>query len=162
MSTENSGRKAAGQVVFSGLAAGPISLPEALAAVEAADCGAVVGFSGVVRDHDGGRAVAALGYSAHPEAERVFNALMDCVADDFPGTRLWAQHRVGDLQIGDPALVCAVAAAHRGLAFEACSALVDRIKAEVPIWKEQFFADGGSEWVGAGTALDSVPVVPPQ
>jgi molybdopterin synthase catalytic subunit len=64
--------------------------------------------------------------------------------------RIWAAHRVGMLEIGDPALVCAVSASHRGQAFEVCSGLVDRIKAQVPIWKEQFFSDGTVEWVGAG------------
>ncbi len=59
-------------------------------------------------------------------------------------------HRIGMLEIGDPALVCAVSAAHRGQAFDVCSELVDRIKAQVPIWKEQFFTDGTVEWVGAG------------
>lgn len=153
---------APGLVVFAGLAAAKICLQDALEAVDAPDCGAVVGFSGVVRDHDGGRAVTALSYSAHPSAGQVFQTLMTQIARDFPGTRLWAQHRIGDLRIGDPALVCAVAAAHRGLAFAACSALVDRVKAEVPIWKEQFFADGGVEWVGAGSATDSAPLQPPQ
>ena len=64
--------------------------------------------------------------------------------------RIWAAHRIGMLEIGDPALVCAVSAAHRGQAFAVCAELVDRIKAQVPIWKEQFFADGTVEWVGAG------------
>jgi molybdopterin synthase catalytic subunit len=64
--------------------------------------------------------------------------------------RVWAAHRIGMLEIGDPALVCAVSAAHRGQAFAVCSELVDRIKEQVPIWKEQFFSDGTVEWVGAG------------
>jgi molybdopterin synthase catalytic subunit len=64
--------------------------------------------------------------------------------------RIWAAHRIGLLEIGDPALVCAVSAAHRGQAFAVCSELVDRIKEQVPIWKEQFFSDGTVEWVGAG------------
>lgn len=150
-----------GILVHAGLAADPISLDQALAAVDAPDCGAVVGFSGVVRNHDGGRSVSALSYSAHPSAEQVFAAVVDQISVEFPGVRLWAQHRTGSLQIGDPALVCAAAAAHRGLAFAACSALVDRIKADVPIWKEQFFSDGTVEWVGAvqspAEALDSAP-----
>jgi molybdopterin synthase catalytic subunit len=62
--------------------------------------------------------------------------------------RIWAAHRVGHLRVGDSALEAAVAAAHRKLAFAACDALVDRIKTEVPIWKEQRFADGSTEWVG--------------
>jgi hypothetical protein len=69
--------------------------------------------------------------------------------------RIWPAHRVGMLEVGDPALVCAVSAAHRGQAFEVCSQLVDRIKARVPIWKEQFFADGTVEWVGAVQQLPS-------
>ena len=63
------------------------------------------------------------------------------------------------LEIGDPALVCAVSAAHRGQAFAVCSELVDRIKEQVPIWKEQFFADGSVEWVGAGGSTP--PPIPP-
>ena len=70
--------------------------------------------------------------------------------------RIWAAHRIGMLEIGDPALVCAVSAAHRGQAFAVCSELVDRIKEQVPIWKEQFFADGTVEWVGAGSCSAAV------
>jgi len=148
---------------FAILASEPISLETALREVEAADCGAVVGFSGVVRDHDGGKGVLALSYSAHPSAEEVLQSVLREVLQEFVpeaqsdgealvqggSLRIWAAHRVGELSIGDPALVCAVAAAHRGLAFDVCSALVDRIKARVPIWKEQFFSDGSVEWVGS-------------
>ncbi|AJT40569.1 molybdenum cofactor biosynthesis protein MoaE [Psychromicrobium lacuslunae] len=145
------------------LASEPISLETALREVEAADCGAVVGFSGVVRDHDAGKGVLSLSYSAHPSAEQVLQSVLSELLTEYAPSdvgeaaeqlvdggslRIWAAHRIGDLQIGDPALVCAVAAAHRGLAFEVCSALVDRIKARVPIWKEQFFSDGSVEWVG--------------
>lgn len=150
------------QIVFAGLAAEPIALATALAAVDAPDCGAVVGFSGVVRDHDGGKSVTALSYSAHPSAAQVFAEVVQQIATEFPGTRLWAQHRTGSLQIGDPALVCAVAAAHRGQAFAACSALVDRVKAQVPIWKEQFFRDGSVKWVGAQESADSAGTAPRQ
>lgn len=148
---------------FAILASEPISLETALREVGAADCGAVVGFSGVVRDHDGGKGVLSLSYSAHPSAEEVLQGVLSEVLREFApvgqadgeqlvdggSLRIWAAHRVGELSIGDPALVCAVAAAHRGLAFEVCSALVDRIKARVPIWKEQFFSDGSVEWVGS-------------
>lgn len=127
-----------------------ITVDEAIAAVEDAECGAVVSFSGVVRNHDGGKDVTSLSYSAHPTAEKIMGSLVQQLASEHDGVRIWAAHRVGALSIGDAALVCAVAAAHRGLAFAVCSELVDRIKAEVPIWKEQFFADGTVEWVGAG------------
>ncbi|WP_026554070.1 molybdenum cofactor biosynthesis protein MoaE [Arthrobacter sp. 35W] len=143
------------EIILASLSAEPISVAEAMAAVDAPDCGAVVVFSGVVRNHDGGKDVARLGYTAHPTASGVIAAVAAAVlAELVPEgrqARLWVSHRVGPLDVGDSALVCAVATAHRGLALEVCSAVVDRIKAEVPIWKEQFFADGTVEWVGAGS-----------
>ncbi|MFJ5697672.1 molybdenum cofactor biosynthesis protein MoaE [Arthrobacter sp. NPDC093139] len=154
----NTARTAAGQtfeVVHAVLSAEPISVDEAIAAVESDTAGAVVSFSGVVRNHDGGKAVERLNYSAHPTAHQVLaDVVAELVAEHSSDTgtpvRIWAAHRVGSLEIGDPALVCAVAAAHRGQAFAVCSELVDRIKDRVPIWKEQFFTDGTVEWVGAG------------
>ena len=146
------------EVVHAVLSAEPISVDQAIAAVESDTAGAVVSFSGVVRNHDGGKAVDRLSYSAHPTAHQV---MADVVARSWPKhcrraagatqpVRIWAAHRIGMLEIGDPALVCAVSAAHRGQAFAVCSELVDRIKEQVPIWKEQFFTDGTVEWVGAG------------
>ena len=154
------GTESAFEVVSAVLSAEPISVDQAIAAVESDTAGAVVSFSGVVRNHDGGKPVDRLSYSAHPTAHQV---MADVVArlvaeqnsvDAGDGSskpvRIWAAHRVGMLEIGDPALVCAVSAAHRGQAFAVCSELVDRIKEQVPIWKEQFFSDGTVEWVGAG------------
>jgi molybdopterin synthase catalytic subunit len=148
------------EIVHAVLSAEPISVEQAIAAVESDTAGAVVSFSGVVRNHDGGKQVSRLSYSAHPTAHQVMaDVVAGLVAEhaDPAGSgqqnqpvRIWAAHRVGMLEIGDPALVCAVSAAHRGQAFEVCAELVDRIKAQVPIWKEQFFADGTVEWVGAG------------
>lgn len=140
------------EILAARLSAEPITVEEATAAVESAECGAVVTFSGVVRNHDGGRGVASLSYSGHPTAEQVMTEVVeDLVRELGPATlRVWAAHRVGPLEVGDAALVCAVAAPHRQLAFTACAELVDRIKDRVPIWKEQFFADGTIEWVGAG------------
>ncbi len=71
------------------------------------------------------------------------------MAADFPITALAAVHRVGDLSLGDMAVIVAVAAPHRGEAFEASRRLIDDLKAEVPIWKHQVFEDGTTEWVGA-------------
>lgn len=125
-----------------------LSEHESLVAHEAA--GAVVGFAGVVRDHDGGRTVNRLEYSAHPTAAQTLAAVAAEVADDSPGVRAIAvSHRIGTLQIGDAALVAAVAADHRGAAFETCQRLVDTVKARLPVWKHQFFADGTEEWVGS-------------
>ena len=125
-----------------------LSEHEALVAHEAA--GAVVGFAGVVRDHDGGRTVTRLEYSAHPTAQQTLAEVAAEIAADCHGVRAIAvSHRIGVLQIGDPALVAAVAADHREAAFETCSRLVDTVKARLPVWKHQFFADGSDEWVNS-------------
>ncbi len=119
------------------------------AAVAAASAGAVVTFAGVVRDHDQGRAVSRLEYTGHPGAEGVLAAVAADVAARFPGIRIAVSHRVGPMQIGDLALVASVSTPHRGEAFSACAELVDEVKARLPIWKHQHFADGADEWVGA-------------
>lgn len=136
------------------LTADPISEDDAIAAVEGAEAGAVVSFRGVVRNHDGGQGVERLSYTAHPTASKAMLEVVATLLDEYSEeashpVRIWAAHRVGTLQVGDVALVCAVSAAHRGQAFTICSELVDRIKAGVPIWKEQLFSDGSVEWVGA-------------
>ncbi len=111
--------------------------------------GAVVGFCGVVRDHDGGRGVLRLHYTAHPSAQDVLARVAQEISEAHPGVRAIAvSHRVGDLEIGDEALVAAVAADHRHEAFAACSALVEAVKEQLPVWKHQFFSDGTDEWVG--------------
>jgi molybdopterin synthase catalytic subunit len=136
-----------GVVVFAGISAEPIDTTAAWAAVETAATGAVVTFGGIVRGHDGGRGVTRLGYSAHPSAGRRIAELAAEVAARHPGTRLWAAHRIGELTVGEHALVAAAASAHRGEAFEACRDLVEAVKHGIPVWKEQHFSDGGSEWV---------------
>jgi molybdopterin synthase catalytic subunit len=108
--------------------------------------GALVVFEGIVRDHDGGRSVTSLEYSAHPDAARFLAEA--CARHENGSVRIAAAHRVGHLTVGDIALVAVVASAHRAEAFAACAALVDDIKSSVPIWKRQHFADGVSEWVG--------------
>lgn len=125
-----------------------ISLSDHEELVASVEAGAVVGFSGVVRNHDGGRQVLRLEYSAHPSAaETLFEVLAE-VAGSADGVRaLAASHRVGPLELGDAALVVAVAADHRRAAFETCARLVDTIKDRIPVWKHQFFADGTDEWV---------------
>ena len=121
---------------------------EELVAHQAA--GAVVGFAGVVRDHDGGRTVTRLEYSAHPSAQQTLADVAAEIAADCHGVRAVAvSHRIGTLQIGDAALVAAVAADHRAAAFETCARLVDAVKARLPVWKHQFFADGSDEWVNS-------------
>ncbi|MBW4042594.1 MAG: molybdenum cofactor biosynthesis protein MoaE [Acidobacteria bacterium] len=107
--------------------------------------GALVTFRGVIRDHDSGHAVTRLEYSAHPDAEAFLLAACAQIGGDLV---VAAVHRIGALEVGDVALVAAVAAPHRADAFTACAALVDAIKSEVPIWKRQHSPDGTTEWVG--------------
>jgi molybdopterin synthase catalytic subunit len=128
----------------------PIELPEHESLVAHQAAGAVVGFAGVVRDHDAGRTVTRLEYSAHPTAQQTLEEVAAEIAAECHGVRAIAvSHRIGELQIGDPALVAAVAADHRAAAFEVCELLVDTVKARLPVWKHQFFADGTDEWVGS-------------
>jgi molybdopterin synthase catalytic subunit len=143
-------REAPGVVVYAGVRSDPIDVPTAWDAVETESTGAVVTFGGIVRNHDGGRAVERLAYSAHPTADARMGELAAEVAARHPGTRLWAAHRIGDLAVGDPALVAAAASAHRAEAFDACRDLVEAVKHGVPVWKEQHFEDGDTEWVGIG------------
>ena len=143
---------AASEVITATVSDLPLNAEHAHAAAWSPECGAVVGFSGIVRNHDGGRDVRSLGYSAHPTASAVIAGVAARIAEKYDGVRLWAAHRTGPLEIGDAALVAAVASAHRGTAFAACSELVDTVKARVPIWKEQGFSDGTSEWVGVSDA----------
>ena len=98
-------------------------------------------------DHDGGRGVTELEYSAHPDAEAALRRVAEQVAADLPVHGLAAVHRTGLLQVGDVAVVVAASAAHRGQAFEAARRLIDDLKATVPVWKRQVFADGTDEWV---------------
>jgi molybdopterin synthase catalytic subunit len=127
----------------------PLSVDAVLRAVTLPGAGGTVLFIGTVRDHDGGKAVSALAYSAHPSALDLMREVVAEVAVEFPGTHLAATHRVGDLIVGDLAVVVAAGAAHRQQAFLAARELIDRIKERVPIWKHQTFGDGTEEWVGS-------------
>ncbi|MGW0657677.1 molybdenum cofactor biosynthesis protein MoaE [Streptodolium elevatio] len=127
----------------------PLSVDEVFAAVGHPTAGGTDLFVGTVRDHDGGKGVTALEYSAHPSAVAELRRVAEKVVADFPVSALAAVHRVGTLEIGDIAVVVAVSCPHRGEAFDACRRLIDTLKHEVPIWKHQVFADGTTEWVGA-------------
>lgn len=128
----------------------PLSVDEVLAAVGDHAAGGTTFFVGTVREQDHGKPVTRLSYSAHPTAEAELRQVAEKVAADFPVTALAAVHRVGDLELGDAAVIVAVAAPHRDEAFKAARRLIDDLKANVPIWKHQVFADGETEWVGAG------------
>ena len=111
--------------------------------------GAIVLFCGDVRNHDADRAVLRLDYEAHPTAQDVLTQCAVTIADNEDIQHVSLVHRYGSLEIGDTALAVVVAAAHRGAAFAACEAAVNLVKAELPMWKHQFFSDGTDEWVNS-------------
>ena len=125
-----------------------LSLDEVRAAVADPAAGGIALFAGAVRDSDHDRAVSGLSYSAHPSAEAELRRVAEVIAEKYPVIGIAAVHRVGDLAIGDLAVVLAVSCPHRAEAFDACRELIDILKASVPIWKHQRFDDGTAEWVG--------------
>lgn len=128
----------------------PLSVEAHADLVAGAAAGAVVTFGGVVRDHDGGKTVLNLLYEGHPSASEVLAQVVAEVAARRAGVRAVAvSHRLGALEIGDVALACAVAAEHRAEAFATCAEMVDEVKARLPVWKHQHFADGTDEWVNS-------------
>ena len=137
-----------GRVVFSSVMDETLSLTTHLAAVDDAAAGATVSFSGVVRDHDGGRGVSALEYHGHPTAASVVARVAGEIAARPGVIAVAVSHRIGLLKVGDVALAAAVSAAHRREAFAACIDLVDEVKRHLPVWKRQVFDDGTDEWVG--------------
>lgn len=126
----------------------PLDVGEVYDAVRSASAGGIALFVGTVRDHDSGRSVRSLGYTAHPGAVGVLRGVLAEVDADHEVLAMAVVHRVGNLAIGDEAVVTAVACAHRGEAFVVCRELIDKVKSRVPIWKHQVFEDGTEEWVG--------------
>jgi molybdopterin synthase catalytic subunit len=129
------------------VSAEPLSVEAHQAAVTRDASGAVVVFSGVVRDHDHGRPVVSLEYVGHPSADEVLRACRAEIAANPLVHGVAVSHRIGELKVGETALVAAVSAAHRAEAFAACAQLVDIVKERLPIWKRQVFPDGTDEWV---------------
>jgi len=128
----------------------PLSVDEVQAAIADPAAGGLVLFTGAVRDNDSDRGVTGLSYSSHPSAEAEMRRVAEDIAAKYDDViAVAAVHRVGDLAIGDLAVVVGVSCGHRAEAFTACHALIDELKASVPIWKHQRFADGTDEWVGS-------------
>ncbi|MET0929263.1 MAG: molybdenum cofactor biosynthesis protein MoaE [Aeromicrobium sp.] len=125
----------------------PLSLDEVYSAVTDATAGGICVFVGTVRDHDGGKGVAGLGYSSHPTAIARLTEVAERIAAESDVIALAGVHRVGELAVGDLAVVVAASAAHRADAFEACRRLIDELKTDVPVWKHQTFVTGDAEWV---------------
>ena len=127
-----------------------LSVDEVRSAIADPAAGGEVLFVGTVRDHDGGNGVTGLSYSAHPSAEAELRKVAGSIAAKYPDAlAVAAVHRKGDLAVGDIAVIVGVSCAHRAEAFYACHALIDELKATVPVWKHQLFTDGTDEWVGS-------------
>jgi molybdopterin synthase catalytic subunit len=126
----------------------PLSVDRLLGLVQGPSVGGIALFVGVVRDHDSGSAVVSLDYSQHPTAEATLARCAEEAAAAYDVVAVAVEHRVGHLEVGDLAVVVAVGAVHRGPALSACASLIDTVKAEVPIWKEQRFVSGTTAWVG--------------
>ncbi|MFJ6248823.1 MULTISPECIES: molybdenum cofactor biosynthesis protein MoaE [unclassified Streptomyces] len=142
-------RAAADPIKLLAIREAPLSVDEVFRAVGDDASGGTTLFVGTVRNHDGGADVDGLGYSCHPSAGAELRRVAEKVVANHPVRALAAVHRVGDLRVGDIAVVVAVSCPHRAEAFEACRMLIDDLKHEVPIWKRQTFSDGTEEWVGS-------------
>lgn len=125
-----------------------LSVDEVYRAIHDPEAGGVALFVGTVRDHDSGRDVLSLDYSAHPAAEAAMRAAAEKIVADLEVRGIAVVHRVGSLAIGDIAVIVGVSAPHRSDAFDAARQLIDEVKRQTPIWKHQGFADGTDEWVG--------------
>jgi len=131
-----------------GISESPLSVDQALRLVSGPTVGGIAVFVGTVRNSDHGADVVSLDYTQHPSAVDVLTRCAEETADQHDVLAIAVEHRVGHLEVGDIAVVVAVGAVHRGEALAACAHLINTLKAEVPIWKEQHFVSGESEWVG--------------
>ena len=125
----------------------PVHIQELSKLVANPASGAVVTFCGDVRNHDGGKEVASLLYEIHPSAPEQIKLITLSVIGKFEIEKVAVAHRFGDIAIGETAFAVAVSAAHRQAAFDACSAIVNAVKDQLPIWKHQKFTDGTDQWV---------------
>ena len=142
-------------VIHAAITTDPIDQSRLEALVSNAHAGARVSFAGLIRDHDeeAEGVVVGLDYTCHPDADRFLAGVAASVASDLdPEGRavLAVEHRIGSLRVGDVAIVAVAASAHRSQAFELCRTLVDRVKAEVPIWKHQHEESGRASWSNLG------------
>ncbi len=138
---------------------GEIDLDGLIAAVRSDEMGAICTFQGTVRGINKGREVERLEYEAYAEmASRVLGKIVDEIRERWGTERVAIVHRVGRLMPGEVSVAIAVAAPHREEAFAACRHAIDRLKAEVPIWKKEVWK-GGEEWVEDGVArsLEDAP-----
>ena len=134
--------------IATGITEDPLDAAALINSARRDTCGAVASFVGVVRNHDGGESVDAIEYSSHPSSPQILREIVSEMRDR-PGVHcIVAWHRVGRLEIGDDAMVVAVAAEHRAQAFRAVETILEDVKAKLPIWKKQELSDGSHNWSG--------------
>ena len=127
----------------------PLDAREAEQAVRDPGCGAVITFTGEVRDTARGQDVTALDYEAYAEAaERMMATIADEIEQEFGVDRIAVIHRIGLLSPGEASVVISVASPHRDEAFKAARHAIERLKQIVPIWKKEHYADGAT-WIGS-------------
>ena len=132
----------------------PIDVPGLLSEAARPDCGALAVFLGTTRDHHDGRRVVRLAYEAYePMALAALESLEREAAGRYEIVACRIVHRLGEVPLSEASVAVIVAAGHRGPAFDACRWAMDELKRSVPIWKKEFFAEGGEEWV-KGTRLE--------
>ncbi len=126
----------------------PIDLVKFLIEKPDLSCGAVASFMGVVRNHHQGKPVSRIYYDCYPAmADQQIQQIIEKVKQEYGVDDIRVVHRIGWLEVGEVAVAIAIGAAHRQEAFYACRQVIDQIKAKVPIWKKEVYADGTGEWV---------------
>ena len=143
-----------------GISKSPLSVDRAIRVVAGPAVGGIALFVGTVRNADHGADVVSLDYTEHPSAVDVLTKCAEETARKHDVLAIAVEHRVGHLEVGDIAVIVAIGAVHRGEALAACAHLINTLKAEVPIWKEQHFASGESEWVGLSGENDETETLP--
>lgn len=136
-----------------GVSAAPLSLEKATAFADACENGALAMFVGRVRNYNFGEAVTAVSYDAfEPLAYRVFEEICEEAIGKFePRLRCFIEHYKGRLEIGGISVVIAAGSPHRDEAFKACRYMIEELKKRAPVWKQEHYAQGNSEWIAGHT-----------
>ncbi len=133
------------------LSADPLSLDAVVREVASDAAGAIATFTGTVRDRSRGRDVIRLDYEAYEGmAERTMERIAAQLRERYELCEIAIHHRTGPVEIGEPSVVIAVSAPHRGDALAACKDAIDELKGSVPLWKKELY-EGGEEWIGQGS-----------
>ncbi|EHQ29347.1 molybdenum cofactor biosynthesis protein MoaE [Mucilaginibacter paludis] len=137
------------EVELPALSATPLDVVDLLARAHHPRAGAVVLFSGEVRNHNNGMDVDYLEYEAHESmATKMIADILTDARQQWPLNIAVAQHRTGKVSVGETAVIVITASAHRGEAYAANQYIIDRIKHEATIWKCEYFSDGSRQWGG--------------